>query len=284
MLRASPSHRVGPRRQLCAQVRTAVHEGRLAPGQRLPSTRRLARRLGIHRNTVAAAYRELSRDGLVVLRRGAPARVRGSAWARGLRVRGRRRGLAVVASDRGVRSIARHELKRAFPGTRVLALGPGDAAGLAAAAGESLLVAELSAISLLYGRRPRPAAVPLRRRRPSSLRQAVTRARPLGIVGLFTVSRCLREEAVAWAAAARGEEVTLLAPAPDDERGVESALRLADVLFADPLYPWPGGAAPVGARILPLVARETLRSVAERGFRPRSRPSEPFTEAGTDEP
>lgn len=283
MLRTSPSHRVGPRRQLSAQVRAAVHEGRLAPGQRLPSTRRLAGRLGIHRNTVAAAYRELSRDGLVVLRRGAPARVTGSARARGLPVRGRRRGLAVVAADRGVRALARHELRRAFPGTRVLAVGPGDAAGLAATARESLPVAELMALPLLADRCPRPAAVLLRRRRPRGLRRAVTRAPPMGIVGLLTVSRCLREDAVAWAAAARGEEVTLLAPPPEDEGGVESALRLADVLFADPLYPWPEGAMPGGARILPLVARETLRCVAERGFRPRSRRSELFTEAGTHE-
>lgn len=40
-----------------------IMRGRLKPGSRLPGTRALARELGVHRNTVDAAYQELSTQG-----------------------------------------------------------------------------------------------------------------------------------------------------------------------------------------------------------------------------
>ena len=40
-----------------------ITRGRLAPGARLPGTRRLARALSVHRNTVDAAYQELLTQG-----------------------------------------------------------------------------------------------------------------------------------------------------------------------------------------------------------------------------
>jgi DNA-binding transcriptional regulator YhcF (GntR family) len=58
------------REQLTAQVILGITSKDLAPGQRLPSTRELARRYDIHANTVSAAYRELSRRGWVDLRPG----------------------------------------------------------------------------------------------------------------------------------------------------------------------------------------------------------------------
>ena len=51
-------------------LRDAVEDGRLAPGDRLPSTRELARDLGIARNTVAAAYDALVAEGYAEGRRG----------------------------------------------------------------------------------------------------------------------------------------------------------------------------------------------------------------------
>src|SRR5690606_31417694 len=56
--------------QLIAQVRVAVAAGDLKPGDRLPSTREIARRFAVHPNTVSAAYRELARCGDVVKRDG----------------------------------------------------------------------------------------------------------------------------------------------------------------------------------------------------------------------
>jgi len=57
-------------RQLVTQVQLAILSGDLRPGDRLPSTRELARRFAIHPNTVSAGYRELEREGWTELRHG----------------------------------------------------------------------------------------------------------------------------------------------------------------------------------------------------------------------
>ena len=65
--------------QLLAQLELRILSGALAPGQRLPSVRALARRLGLHANTVSSAYRDLEAAGHVELRRGAGVFVRRAA-------------------------------------------------------------------------------------------------------------------------------------------------------------------------------------------------------------
>ena len=57
-------------RQIRAQIAEAVRSG-AADGSRLPSSRVLARLLGVSRNTVLTAYDELAADGLITGRRGA---------------------------------------------------------------------------------------------------------------------------------------------------------------------------------------------------------------------
>jgi DNA-binding transcriptional regulator YhcF (GntR family) len=57
--------------QIVRQLREAIESGRVAAGTRLPSTRSLARTLGVSRNTVLAAYDELTAQALVRSRRGA---------------------------------------------------------------------------------------------------------------------------------------------------------------------------------------------------------------------
>jgi GntR family transcriptional regulator len=52
-------------RQIVDQVRLAVATGGLAPGDAMPSVRSLADRLVINFNTVAKAYAELVRDGVL---------------------------------------------------------------------------------------------------------------------------------------------------------------------------------------------------------------------------
>jgi DNA-binding transcriptional MocR family regulator len=52
-------------RQIADGIRAAAREGLLKPGWRLPPTRALARRLGVNRNTVVAAYDELLAEGLI---------------------------------------------------------------------------------------------------------------------------------------------------------------------------------------------------------------------------
>jgi GntR family transcriptional regulator len=67
---------VSLREQLITQVVLAILCKELIPGQRLPSTRELARRFNIHANTASAAYRELARQGWLEFRHGSGVFVR----------------------------------------------------------------------------------------------------------------------------------------------------------------------------------------------------------------
>ena len=64
------------RHQLVAQLELRILGGELAPGEKLPSVRALARRLRLHPNTVSAAYRKLEASHHVELRPGAGVFVR----------------------------------------------------------------------------------------------------------------------------------------------------------------------------------------------------------------
>src|ERR1035438_1721391 len=56
--------------QIANQVKHLVASGRLAPGDEIPPIRVLAHQLLVNPNTVARAYLELERDGVVVKRHG----------------------------------------------------------------------------------------------------------------------------------------------------------------------------------------------------------------------
>ena len=62
-------------RQVYDQLRQAVLERRLPVGARLPSSRALARMLGVSRNTVLNAYEALVADELLAARKGSGTRV-----------------------------------------------------------------------------------------------------------------------------------------------------------------------------------------------------------------
>ena len=57
--------------QIASSLLDQMQRGRLRPGDRLPSSRGLALELGVHRNTVLAAFRELEGQGWIT---GAPGR------------------------------------------------------------------------------------------------------------------------------------------------------------------------------------------------------------------
>jgi GntR family transcriptional regulator len=67
---------VSIREQLVTQVVLGILSDDLAPGQRLPSTRELARRFHLHPNTVSAGYRQLQKDRWVEFRRGSGVYIR----------------------------------------------------------------------------------------------------------------------------------------------------------------------------------------------------------------
>jgi DNA-binding transcriptional regulator YhcF (GntR family) len=75
----SPASEVPIYRQLVTQVVLAILSGDLRPGDRLPSTRELARRFSIHPNTVSAGYRLLARDGWTEYRHGSGVYVKNNA-------------------------------------------------------------------------------------------------------------------------------------------------------------------------------------------------------------
>jgi len=75
---------VSLREQLITQVTLGILCKELGAGERLPSTRELARRFGIHANTASAAYRELECEGWVEFRHGSGVYVRASRPAAAL--------------------------------------------------------------------------------------------------------------------------------------------------------------------------------------------------------
>ena len=72
----SKNSEVPIREQLTTQIMLGVVSSDLKPGQRLPSTRELARRFQIHANTVSAAYGELEKRGWLESRKGSGVYVR----------------------------------------------------------------------------------------------------------------------------------------------------------------------------------------------------------------
>lgn len=54
-----------PYLQIAEQIRHAAASGALKPGEAVPTIRALAERLAVNRNTVAKAYTELEREGII---------------------------------------------------------------------------------------------------------------------------------------------------------------------------------------------------------------------------
>jgi GntR family transcriptional regulator len=89
------SSEVPLREQLVTQIILGIVSDDLKSGQRLPSTRELARRYRIHANTVSAAYRELARRSWVEYRKGSGIYVR----ARNREIAGQGSELDVIISN-----------------------------------------------------------------------------------------------------------------------------------------------------------------------------------------
>jgi GntR family transcriptional regulator len=68
ILRVDPSSPTPPFEQIRGQVATMIATGVMPVGQRLPTIRQLAADLGLAGGTVARAYRELEREGLIASR------------------------------------------------------------------------------------------------------------------------------------------------------------------------------------------------------------------------
>lgn len=72
----SPEALTGPSARIAADLRSAILEGRLAPGAKLPPVRTLADQYGVSRNTAVKAIAQLRSEGLIVTKYGSGAYVR----------------------------------------------------------------------------------------------------------------------------------------------------------------------------------------------------------------
>jgi len=95
------------REQLVTQVVLGILCDDLAPGQRLPSTRELARRFHLHANTVSAAYRQLERESWVEFRHGSGVYIRKGRPETQLH--------SALALDRLIASVFRSARELGFP-------------------------------------------------------------------------------------------------------------------------------------------------------------------------
>ncbi|WP_420441824.1 GntR family transcriptional regulator [Candidatus Palauibacter sp.] len=71
----SRNHNIPLRRQLAADLEAGIRDGHVRPGAPLPSSRDMARRLGVDRGTVGAALARLQRRNLIELGKGQRPRV-----------------------------------------------------------------------------------------------------------------------------------------------------------------------------------------------------------------
>ena len=103
--------------QIVEQVKRSVALGVLAPGEQLPTVKQLAADLVVNPNTVARAYRDLERDGIIQTMPG-----RGSFVAGNETVAGAKRAVADVADQALIQAVrearsmglARNDLKAFF--------------------------------------------------------------------------------------------------------------------------------------------------------------------------
>jgi GntR family transcriptional regulator len=88
-IRITPGSTAPIYQQITTQVRHAVATGSIAEGELLPSVRALAEQLLINPNTVAKAYADLSKDGLIE-----------SLPGKGVAVAPRRAGMGLTRAER----------------------------------------------------------------------------------------------------------------------------------------------------------------------------------------
>ena len=95
--------------QIRDQIVLGVAQGRLAPGERLPSIRALAQEAGVNMMTVSKAYQLLRQEGYVVSDRRSGVCVAGSPPATGLEER-TRRALRLAVSEARLHAVPLEEL------------------------------------------------------------------------------------------------------------------------------------------------------------------------------
>lgn len=101
LFRVDTTSVIGLADQIAAQIRGALVSGRLRPGDRLPAARDVAAGLDVNMHTVLRAYATVRDEGLIELRRGRGAVVRGDVDPAALALQDRIADLARAALSIG---------------------------------------------------------------------------------------------------------------------------------------------------------------------------------------
>jgi GntR family transcriptional regulator len=107
------SHKQPIYRQIADEIRMLIVKGELPPGSMLPSVRQLATDIGVNLNTVATAYRELKKEGLINLRHGLGAVVV-SRTSESQSIEDLRRTLRASLTGLVLTGLSRREIERIF--------------------------------------------------------------------------------------------------------------------------------------------------------------------------
>lgn len=280
--------------QLLAQLEMKILGGSIAPGQRLPSVRALARRLGLHANTVSGAYRDLERAGHVELRRGAGVYVRAGSPSSVEEARGLDEMVRLALSSAFRKGFSGAEIRaaverwlRAAPAERLVVVDPREetleilvaelkavlgtpATGctLEALAREPALASGALLLAFPYhaakvARLAQGASIETIHARPSPENEAVLRGLPDGsCVLVVSLSPIVLKLAESFVSGLRGDEVlveTRLAPRRAEWRRLVAA---ADVVYADVVAaPDVRRAAPKRLRELHLLGEHDLARI-----------------------
>ncbi|GAA3238803.1 PLP-dependent aminotransferase family protein [Streptomyces lavendulae] len=243
------------RAQLEHGLRDAIRTGRLDVGERLPSSRELARTLGLSRGLVQECYAQLQSEGYLVTRPGSATRVAAGAAATPGLPRQRNEAPHLVADFRwGVPDLgtfpvrdwlwATREAARAMP---TAALDYGDPRGSAV----------LREVLAGYLRRVRAAAVD-----PGHILVCNGYAQGLGLALGVLADAGVRTVAFedpgspATIGAAASAAGMLAVPVPVDERGIDVdglAATGARAVVVTPAHQWPTGVALAPERRLALI-------------------------------
>lgn len=257
----APGARVPVGEQILVQLAGALRAGRLAPGDRLPSVRALARRLGVHRNTVRRAYRSAAARGLLDLRPGSGAYVAGPPGAddpfRSLVARERAAGgsydalrelmdgwrsavearrVTVVGSGPALLDIWARELSKALApvGVRVSTVTRDAAERSPRRLLRTVVAATAATLEALEPVVPRSAERVLLRPGPPRRLPRLLASLPGGsVLAVASRSTRLAGEVRGVAASLRGEDVAVVRVDPVDARRAARVMRVARFVLAD---------------------------------------------------
>jgi len=261
------SSRISLRAQIAGHVESAIAAGRFGEGRRLPSVRALAGRFGVHRNTAAAAYKELSRRGLVRPARGSGMYVASPALdpgkspleggfrrflfgqralgrgareiAAGLRSWSDAVGPArvlVAESEPELRAILLHELRRKMPGASLYGITPEELCATPRLARGCMVVGGPGVGSRIGAHLdPWTEFLPLGVGLRPEVGERVRRLPVPSVVGVVSASADVRARVRRLTLSAHGGGVGYIGAAPGDGRICERVRRVADLLLHDAL-------------------------------------------------